>query len=459
MSFGEKILKYREPILKDLAALVAVESVNGKALEGMPFGEKSAEALNLILGMAERMGFRTKNVGNYAGHAEYGEGEEVAATVSHVDVVPAGTGWDTDPFVLTKKGNLYFGRGAADDKGASIAALYCLKVLQDEKVAGKRRLRTIFGAGEETGSNDLEMYFRSEQMPVMAFTPDSEYGICNREKGILRLKILAGPESTPALRSFSAGTVVNAVPARAEAEVLCSGDSFDALKKAADEMAGGFELERTAEGVKLVSAGKASHAMQPQEGVNAASRLIELLFRAFRPEELGTLLSFLKKNVGMGYDGDAMGVKREDAESGPLTLNLGLVHIAPEGSYAGIDIRYPVTSDGDEILAEISRRAEAAGLRVADTADTKPLFLPDGSPLISLLKDAYASVTGKSAGVYATGGGTYARALKGNGVAFGPIFPDEPDRRLHNTNENIDIDRFMAHAQICLEAMYRMFTA
>lgn len=458
MSFGEKILKYREPILKDLAALVAVESVNGAAEDGMPFGAKSAEALGLILGMAERMGLKTKNVGNYAGHAEYGEGEEIAATVSHVDVVPAGIGWETDPFVLTRKGNLYYGRGTADDKGASVAALYCLKVLKDEKVAGNRRMRTIFGAGEETGSNDLEMYFASEPMPVMAFTPDAEYGICNCEKGILRLKIFSGTETSAVLRSFSAGTVVNAVPARADAEVLCSDKQFGALEKAAREE-GNFTLERTDKGVRITALGRASHAAQPEEGVNAASRLIGLLFRVFEPRKLGSLLSFLQANVGKGYDGAAMGVKREDAESGPLTLNLGLVRVSPEEAYAGIDVRYPVTANGEEILAEISRRAQASGLRVAEAADTKPLYLPDGSRLISLLKDAYASVTGTPAEIYSMGGGTYARALQGKGAAFGPLFRDEPDRRIHNTGEHIDIDRFMVHAQICLEAMFRMFTA
>lgn len=111
--------------------------------------------------------------------------------MAHVDVVPAGEGWETDPFTLVQKGNLYFGRGTADDKGAAIVALYCLKVLKDENVQPKRRLRVIFGAGEETGSNDLEMYLKSEELPVMAFTPDSEYGICNREKGILRITVTA----------------------------------------------------------------------------------------------------------------------------------------------------------------------------------------------------------------------------------------------------------------------------
>ena len=74
---------------------------------------------------------------------------------------------DTDPFTMTKIGNQYFGRGVADDKGAAVVSLYCLKVLQDEQVVTKRRIRTIFGAGEETGSDDLERYFEKEPMPVM----------------------------------------------------------------------------------------------------------------------------------------------------------------------------------------------------------------------------------------------------------------------------------------------------
>ena len=143
--------------------------------------------------------------------------------LSHVDVVPAGDGWETDPFVMTKIGNQYFGRGVADDKGAAIVSLYCLKVLQDEQVPTKRRIRTIFGAGEETGSDDLERYFEKEPMPVMGFTPDSEYGVCNREKGILRMNFSAPNDST-VLKSFTAGTVVNAVPAGACAELACTRD-------------------------------------------------------------------------------------------------------------------------------------------------------------------------------------------------------------------------------------------
>ena len=117
LHFGNKILKYQDEIFADLARLIAVPSVRGEAEPGKPFGTAPAQALQCILEIAEKLGFPTRNVGNYAGHAEYGEGEEIAAVLSHVDVVPAGDGWDTDPFTMTKIGNQYFGRGVADDKG------------------------------------------------------------------------------------------------------------------------------------------------------------------------------------------------------------------------------------------------------------------------------------------------------------------------------------------------------
>ncbi len=459
MTMGNKILNYKEAILRDLERLVAVPSVCGPAKEGLPFGEDSARALGLILRMAEEMGFKVRNVGNYAGHAEYGEGGETAAVLTHVDVVPAGGGWKTEPFCLTRKDNLYFGRGAADDKGAAIVALYCLKALKDEKITGKRRIRVIFGAGEEIGSNDMDRYFASEPMPAMAFTPDSDYGICNREKGILRLDI-DSTKSSGTVRSFSAGSVVNAVPELAEATLDCGEDRAAALRTAADSCrtGGKFKIEKAQGGVKVTSFGKASHAMHPQDGINAAAQLIRLLSNVFPPEKLGGFFSFLDRYVGLETDGAALGVAQSDGPSGGLTLNLGLVRADPEKASAGFDIRYPVTKKGGDVFAVIRKKAEKAGLKAELRNDMGPLYIPESNPLIPMLRDSYKAVMGVPAELYATGGGTYARSIPGRAVAFGPFFPDEPDRRLHNSNESIDIGYFMKHAQICLEAMYRMMT-
>lgn len=38
--------------------------------------------------------FKTGNIDNRVGYVEYGDGEEMAAVLGHVDVVPLGEGWE-----------------------------------------------------------------------------------------------------------------------------------------------------------------------------------------------------------------------------------------------------------------------------------------------------------------------------------------------------------------------------
>lgn len=48
--------------------------------------------------------------------------------------------------------------------------------------------------------------------------------------------------------------------------------------------------------------------------------------------------------------------------------------------------------------------------------------------------------------------------MAGRGVAFGPVFEGE-DCRLHNADESMSLDHYLKHAEICLEAMYRLLNA
>ena len=64
LAFGEKILKYREDILKDLGELVSIESVSSQK------PEEAQRALEFMLKRAEEMGLETENVGDIAGHAQ-----------------------------------------------------------------------------------------------------------------------------------------------------------------------------------------------------------------------------------------------------------------------------------------------------------------------------------------------------------------------------------------------------
>lgn len=455
MSFGEKILKYKDDILKDLGELIEIESYESKDRNPLDPRSETKKALNWILKRSEDMGFSTVNVDDFAGHAEYGFGDEIAAVLTHVDVVPACEGWNTDPFKLTVKDGKLFARGVADDKGCAIIALYCLKVLKEENISGKRKLRTIFGSAEETGMEDMTRYFKSQALPDMAFTPDSEYGICNVEKGILQLEVTAPHHNGTTLTEFHSGNAINAVPDKAYVLLNCTEDEDHQLKRLADAKKGCYDFEYTRDGLKIISKGIAAHSAKLERGFNAATHLIRLLAANFGHKVLGSLCAFIDANIGLEINGASIGVRNKDKSSGALTLNVGVVNIESKKVSAKIDIRYPISSDKDMIFNTIKEKAKNENLHVNILNHNEPLYVSEDKPIISILKEAYKNITSLDADLYYTGGGTYARTLGNRAVAFGPVFPPD-DAHLHDKDENLYIDKFFLHAQICLEAMYKM---
>ncbi|WP_322172997.1 Sapep family Mn(2+)-dependent dipeptidase [Acutalibacter caecimuris] len=456
--FGEKILDYWDDIVSDLGKLVAIPSVAVPAQGEHPFGDQCAKAIDTVVEMAKGYGLAAKNVDYYAAHAEYGQSEGNAVVMAHLDVVPAGEGWDTDPFTLTLRDGKAIGRGVSDDKGAAVVALHCLRALKDAGVKGNRKLRVVFGSAEEIGMADMPYYFSKEQHPDMGFTPDSGYGICHCEKGIIDLQV-KGENDSPLIRSFAAGTVPNAVPAKAECQVVCTGEEYQRLADAAREGDIAFTITRTEDGAKILAKGKASHAAAPEHGKNAAAYTVELLAKVFGAQRLGGFFRFIHEKIGLCTDGSPLGVAISDEPSGPLTFNLGLVSANSQGCSLTVDIRYPATKDGAWVSDTIAKAAAEAGLEYTLLSDAKPLYLPKESQLVTLLSEAYKAVAGEACSIYSMGGGTYARQMFGKGVGFGPGFPDEEPTHAHDVNEQIDLRRFKLHAQICLEAMYRMLTA
>jgi len=450
------INKYEKEIMSDLEQLIAIPSVVSEAEEGMPFGREATRALEFILARAEQLGFKTANIDNAAGYAEYGEGEEYAGVLTHVDVVPAGDGWETDPFTLTLKGNRLYGRGVADDKGAAVVSLWCLKALKDAGVTGNRRLRCVFGCGEEVGMDDMAAFFAKEPLPEMAFTPDSGYTVCNREKGILQFKVNAPAVDGRYMISLEGGTAVNCVAEKANAFIAC--DEGEAALIAARVKESGCECDYSASagGFVIRSAGRSAHAMQPHVGLNAAANLIKAI--DFVSDGKEKLIADIAQLFCADTNGTALGVAQSDEPSGALTMNLGNICLGSMGCVIGIDIRFPVTADGKAILDAITAKCAGMGMTVSDVHLVDPIYMPEDAPLIKALCECYEQVSGRPAHVYATGGGTYARSLCGRGIAFGMEFPDSQPTRLHESNESFDKDELMQHAQICLAAMHRMMT-
>lgn len=61
--------------------------------------------------------------------------KKTVAIYGHLDVQPAAIedGWDTEPFVLTRKDDKLYGRGSSDDKGPVLAFIHAIEALQKSK--------------------------------------------------------------------------------------------------------------------------------------------------------------------------------------------------------------------------------------------------------------------------------------------------------------------------------------
>ena len=208
----------QKQFLDALLGLLAIDSVAWlDASEAAPYGSGPAKALDYVLSLCRALGVRTENRGGRVAWAEIGAGDELTAVLGHLDVVPDGEGWTHDPRGELCGDRLY-GRGAVDDKGPVMAALFAMKAVQDSGVPLKRRVRLIFGQREEVGDwQDMAWYREHEQLPAFGFTPDAEFPAIYGEKGILHYELTL-PLKHSGLARVEGGDAANMVPSWARAE-------------------------------------------------------------------------------------------------------------------------------------------------------------------------------------------------------------------------------------------------
>ena len=132
-----------------LKTILGIKSVKGEAQGNMPYGKGVFDALIKTLNIGERLDFDSVNFFSHLGYVEYGDGDEMLAIVTHLDVVPAGEGWTVPPFEGTVRDGRVYGRGAIDDKGPAIAALFALSGIKENCITLNKRVRIIFGCDEE----------------------------------------------------------------------------------------------------------------------------------------------------------------------------------------------------------------------------------------------------------------------------------------------------------------------
>jgi acetylornithine deacetylase/succinyl-diaminopimelate desuccinylase family protein len=80
---------------------------------------------------------------------------------THMDVVPVGDGWSSDPLALRESDGRLYGRGACDCKGPLIAMVEAMRMLADSRAAWSGTLLGVFVADEEVASEGARRYAAS----------------------------------------------------------------------------------------------------------------------------------------------------------------------------------------------------------------------------------------------------------------------------------------------------------
>ena len=454
MELQEAVRGYQEQLLKSLQESIRIRSVQGEASETYPYGKGVQDCLEHALKTAAALGFQTTDLDHQMGWCEYGEGEEMVAVLGHLDVVPEGDGWSFDPFGGEIRDGKVFGRGAMDDKGPTMAALYALAALKDSGLPIRRRIRLLFGTNEETGSNDMK-YYRSHggEIPVMGFTPDGEYPVINGEKGLINVKFSRDytQDGEVQILEIHGGSAPNVVPAEATAKIACPDDLATRLLEKSDEK---IQYKKTENGILLTATGRSAHGATPELGINAIGLLLEALCELPLSEETKRWTSFLKDRIGLETRGTSLGIELADEISGNLSLNLGTLKGDASSVALEINYRYPVTKSYEDCAPILEQAFTEAGFQKTGERHKKSLYVPEESELIQTLLGVYQDLTGLEAVPKSIGGGTYAKAIP-NIVAFGPIFPGDEVRE-HKPDEFIEVEKLMKNAEILAEAMYRL---
>lgn len=464
MDWLQAATERQDELIQDLQELVQIKSVldEDTITSEVPFGDGPLKALEWLLDKGQAEGLLTKNVDNYAGHIEMGTGEDLLGILCHVDVVPIGdeADWTYPPFSGTIADGKLYARGAIDDKGPTIAAWMAMKLVKDAGIQLSKRVRMIIGTDEETGFRCVDHYFKQEEMPTIGFAPDADFPLINAEKGIAELVFSQnkiGDETKEQLLLFNAGKRPNMVPDFAEAKVQFVSQQFEQnfqtfLSK--NQLEGTLLMEGSRYIITIK--GKAAHAMEPEKGVNAAVYLAAFLQQELTTEASKQFVDFIAEAFYQDHYGLHLNLQFEDEMSGKTTLNPGIVSydVAKGGSMV-ISMRYAVTYPFDKKITAAQRYTVTKGFSLDIQDNSKPHYVSENDPFIQTLTEIYRRQTGDyETPLLSTGGGTYARVMK-KGVAFGMLFPGEPDVA-HRADEFVVVENLVKAAAIYAEAIVEL---
>lgn len=447
-------------IIEDIREIIKVRTVKDVATSDAPFGQNLKYGLEKTLKIAEKLGFKVKNLNNYIGYAEIGESKEYIAILGHIDVVPEGdvTKWSVNPYTGVIRDNLLIGRGALDNKAPIISSLYSIKAILEENPNFNKRVRVIFGTNEESGDEDIKHYLSHEKPPKYAFTPDGRFPVIFFEKGIYTFSFRDKIDwNNTEILEIEAGTRSNVIPEIAKVSLKKSAliRMMSVLKEVKMISKCNFEIKENSDKVELLVNGKAGHASSPERGINSILGMYIFLNKVLTEKDsMKNFVRFIATHIAETTDGKLLGIDTSDEQTGSLTISAGISRKIEKCISIKFNIRYPISTNEKILDKKLEKKAQDNKIIFLKENHNSPLYYQKDSVLVKTLQDTYKDITGREEEAVSLSGGTYAKLMP-NTVAFGPNYKEFKGNP-HSFDECIDLEMLKIGMEIYAEAILRL---
>ena len=377
---SDYIEKYRTEIVEKLCEFIRIPGIAKFDDEKLPYGKACADSLDFCINLSKDKNLIVKNYDYYCAEAKLNSENKGKRLViaAHSDVVPT----DEDnmiypPFEGTIVNNYVIGRGAVDNKGPLIAALYAMAFIKENNIKLNNDIRLVFGSNEECGMDDMEYYLEKAGEPDLGLAVDDDFPVSNGEKGLLRFRL-----------------------------GFCKTDDLE-------------DIISFAPGQRLVH----NHIKYKFKG--------DFIEKTNRNNEKGFLENNIKeeffknkndygivKAICKSIDGEYLNINSCDKYSGNSVVRLISINSDNENIYLDFDVRTPITSDLNEAKEKIKTFFTNNNINFKITKVSKGYFIPDDDPILNLLTNLYNKTTNSNDKPYSIGACTYARKFK-YGMIFG----------------------------------------
>ncbi len=484
--------KYSKAIVEKTQELIRIPSVlSDEDNFNYPFGNNIQKSLEYVLNLGKELGFKTKNIDNYCGYIEFGEGPELFGIIAHLDVVLANDeDWIYPPFSATIFDNMIYGRGAIDDKGPVIASIYAMKAVMDNYKLTKR-VRLILGLDEENSWKSIEYYKAHEEHPTTSFSPDSDFPCIYSEKGVLSFSLQENIRNQvnkkevkhiEILEIDDFSNPINVIPKACSVTIkttnILENIFIDTLRDIILKYNFEISIYQTNTNIfQLTSFGKSSHSAHPELGINAISNLLftlNILFKEFnqKNELLDFYTTFFEVDPIKNIFTNIFSTSNEQLTIAPTKVSLDVNHenmkenikekkeeknikMNNKAIKISFNSRIPIIFNNIDFKTQINLLLKNyPKIHYLEISYKAPIYLEKNNPLVLTLCDIYNKKTNSTKAPISIGGATYARAFN-NCVSFGPNFPGDEDM-CHKSNEYISIPNLILTAKIYAEAILRL---